>query len=92
MLNFAPLFSTRLVGGWVGHAPMHRQLVRRAAATMTMQRTNCLITWDIDGTLMGGPGKKKDNSAHKAAIERAMHVVWGIDGKVGIVAIIVQRQ
>jgi hypothetical protein len=89
MPSFATWLPTWANVRRINHVSMHRQILRRTVATMTTQRTNCLITWDIDGTLMGGPGKKRDNSAHKAAIEHAMHVVWGIDGKVGFVAVTV---
>lgn len=40
-----------------------------------------LVTWDIDGTLLGARGQS-GNSAHKRAIDDAVNVVYGITTKV----------
>lgn len=67
------------------------------AATSRGTKANILVTFDVDGTLLGNSSSKRKlataagkppppnrvgNSAHKEAIDRAVHDVYGISGRV----------
>lgn len=74
-----------------------RRAGRRVVMAATGARSNVLVTFDVDGTLLGNsssrrklavaagkppPPKRVGNSAHKEAIDRAVHEVYGISGRV----------